>query len=127
MVGANTLEKRFDVRVDRMIASDRNAAAAAVRHLPGALIDRARNVIRGRSAVEASAGHVDGGPGNTKLEGNAAARAAAGAGDQSDDVLQVWHRAHDCPLYTSFIQPRPLGWSVLSECRTAERQPTRSK
>ena len=33
MIVADAAEQRFDVRVDRVVASDGDAAAAAVRHL----------------------------------------------------------------------------------------------
>ena len=89
MIVADATEQRFDVRVNGMVASDSDAAAAALGHLPGALVDRPRHVIGRRSAADASAGHIDGGPGCAKLESDAASRTAARASDQHDGVVQV--------------------------------------
>ena len=96
---ADPREQRFDVGVDSVIAADRDAAAAAVRHLPSGLVDRARHVVGGRSAVDASTGDVDRGAGCTQLERDAASRAAARAGDQGHDVIQrLTHQFTNSPI-----------------------------
>jgi len=89
MIVADPAEKRFDVRVDGVIASDGDADAAAVRHLPGTLVDRARHVIRGWLAVDASTGHINRGPGGAKLESDAASRTTARTSNQRDGLAQL--------------------------------------
>jgi hypothetical protein len=89
MIFMDAAEKRFDVRVHGVVASYRDTAASTFRHLSGGLIDRAGHAIRGRSARDASTGYINGGPGNTELERDAASRTAARAGHERNDVVQL--------------------------------------
>ena len=91
MIVADAAEQRLDVGINRVVASDGDAAAATVRHLPRGLVDRAGHVVRGRPAVDASTGHIHGGSGGAKLERDAASRTAARASDQRDEVVQLCH------------------------------------
>ena len=88
---ADPPEQRLDVGVDGMVAANGDATAAAVRHFPSRLLDRARHVIRRRTAVHASAADVDGGTGGAELERNAASRTPARASDQGHDAVQRCH------------------------------------
>src|SRR5215204_2525361 len=72
-----------------MVASDGDAAAAAVRDLLSRLLDCAWHVIGGGSAADASTGHVHGGPRRSELDRDASARTAAGASHEGNDVVQA--------------------------------------
>src|SRR5262245_3083283 len=87
----NAVEQRFDLCVDRVVATNGDAAAAAAGDLLGSLVNRARHVVGGRPAADASARHISGSAGGAKLQGNTAARTAACASYQSDDVVEPCH------------------------------------
>jgi hypothetical protein len=97
MIVADAAEQGFDIGVDGVVAPDRDPSAAAVRDLPRGVVDRARHVIRGRPAADASAGHVDRGARSAELERDSSARPAAPAGDQGDDVVQLCHAIDRLP------------------------------
>ena len=92
MIRADPAKERLDVRIIGVVAPDGDAATAAVRHVAGGLVDRARHIVRGRCAVDASTAEIHGRAGGAQLEGDAASRAAARSSDQRDDVAQLCHR-----------------------------------
>ena len=91
MIGADPCEQRFDVGVDSVIATDGDPSAPATAHFPRGLVDRPGHVVGGRSAVDASTGHVDGGARRAQFERDRASRPAARAGHQRNGVAELSH------------------------------------
>src|SRR4051794_988308 len=88
LLRANLLEQGLNVAIDGVIAPHRDAAATSCRDLPGTIIHGARHVVCGEAAADTATGDVDRGSRLAELEGNASSRAAAGAGDEDDCVLE---------------------------------------
>ena len=91
MIVPDAVEERYDVRINGVVALHGDSAAAADRHFVGSLVNRAGHVVRGRSAVDASAGHINRGSGNAELDGDAAAGTPTRTRNQSDDVIHLCH------------------------------------
>jgi hypothetical protein len=70
---------------------DGDPAAATVRYFCCGLVNRAWHVVRGRSIMNASTGHIDGGSGRAQLERHAATCTAACASNQRDEFSQLCH------------------------------------
>src|SRR5262245_25265586 len=119
MIRTNAREQRLDVRIDRVIAPDRDAAPTARGDLGRGLVDRARHTVGGRRSGRASTGDVDGRAGRSELERDATAGATAGPRDESDHVMELRHwpgltshadstRRAACRRATIRTRPEPL-------------------
>jgi hypothetical protein len=79
-----TAETFFDVGINRVIAADCHATAAAGGDFVGGVFDRAGEVVDGWSAARYTTGDVDSRAGFTQDGSNRSASAATGAGDESN-------------------------------------------
>ena len=71
-----------------MVAGGEDRRAAGRLDELGGLLERLGAVHRRAPAAGAAAGHVDGGAGGAELDGDRAAAAARGAGDDGDLVVE---------------------------------------
>jgi hypothetical protein len=88
VVRTNACEERLDVRIDRVIAADRDPAAAARGHFRRGAIDGAWNVVGGGSRTNASTGDIDDRAGRSELQRDATTGAAACTRDESHRRVQ---------------------------------------
>jgi hypothetical protein len=135
VLAAHALEQRLHVVVARVVAAQRDAAAAEPRDLVGGVVDRAGHrrharhrqdlrVAGGRLRARAAAGDVHDRAGGAKLLRDAAAGTAAGPGDDGDAAGQLARGfgLHDgAPAVMLEQTVAPLQAAVLEEREIARR------
>src|SRR5919199_4816580 len=110
MVAADALEQRLDLRVVAVVAAERDAGAAAHRHLLGGVLNRPRPAERRRLAANTPSGDVDGRSLLAQDERDPFPAAAARASDESDPILQPLHDVRLGQLSASRDFAEGHGW-----------------
>ena len=87
VVSLDPLEEPLYLSVLRVVASDRDPGAAALRHLVGGVVDGAGPVEGRRLAADAPPSDVDGGALLAKHERDPLPATAASPGDERDAIL----------------------------------------
>ena len=88
LLGRDARGERADLRGIGVVGGGEDRRAAGVGDERGGLLERLGAVHRRAPAARAAAGDVDGGAGGAELDGDGAAAAARGAGDDRDMVVK---------------------------------------
>ena len=81
---ADALNERFDLVGVGVVAANGDAFAAGGRDALGRVLDRLRAVHRGAPGARGATAAIDGGAERPELDGDGAAAATRGAGDEGD-------------------------------------------